>query len=741
MSTNTVSRPQPPQQPTSYFTKRKPAKAPASSLTNTNNGEIKSTSMLTPPVRTHSMATMTGPRVADSSSAITGGMAMGSGKSFEESQNDLFAKLEALAASKNPAPKGSPNGGRTVNINNNKLIAPNYSSTNIHSGSSGQYPFQQQLKQTRYSMTNASSNTYSGNRSTNSTYHGSTSSINASSYTAPKAPEKPREPRRRINSAQFKTPSAADMTELAQVVVANATPPKVQNKLRKRASTLSLTASTFLPPGSQNPSIIAMTPTGGMMVHNSHQHHSHNDFDYRHQFEAAVKESKNWEKKYSSAQNQIHYEREKWEERYSALERAYKELEMNKTEANLEKMNSLLDTVQQLQVSNEIFRKQLQDAGIEPDSAPAARFHSHLLLVGENLDRTFLEENEVLKEKSLVTNQKITSLSTEISNAAIAISQTINYVQLRYLTQMLDAAEHVSSQKRSRAMSNSFLSDMLSRGVKKTGSSGGAVKSTNTIATQTHVSSVLTALQQQQLQQGSLLHQNFGGSCTSFRPLETKLTKSFSFSSSLLNLAGLSLGGSSNQDEVEIMYRLKGGAMDDRSQMLSRQGIPPVIVQDLKGSPGSPESIDKITANRKAAPQPKFQYASPTTSQLRIFVPDVNPHAFGQMTASSVASGSRAGSVHSGGMNSASVEGPLRPRRSSSDISLMMTDQQQQYQQQQVAGLSPKVEHIGGKYPYPHVHASRPSSQKSMTTTSSSLHRSMSQQFLSPEMAFLYSKQ
>jgi len=56
-------------------------------------------------------------------------------------------------------------------------------------------------------------------------------------------------------------------------------------------------------------------------------------------------------------------------------------------------------------------------------------------------------------------------------NAAIAIAQTINYVQLRYLTQMLDATEHVSTQKRTRAMSNTFLSDMLSRGVKKTSGS------------------------------------------------------------------------------------------------------------------------------------------------------------------------------------------------------------------------------------------------------------------------------
>lgn len=139
------------------------------------------------------------------------------------------------------------------------------------------------------------------------------------------------------------------------------------------------------------------------------------DYDFRRRYEAAVNESKLWEKKFSSAQNQIHYERERWEERYSTLENSYKELEMNKTEANVEKLNTLLDTVKELQIANEIFRKQLQDAGVEPDPMPAARFHSHQMLVGENFERTFLEENEVLKEKSLITNQKIACLSTDIS--------------------------------------------------------------------------------------------------------------------------------------------------------------------------------------------------------------------------------------------------------------------------------------------------------------------------------------
>jgi len=298
---------------------------------------------------------------------------------------------------------------------------------------------------------------------------------------------------------------------------------------------------------------------------------------------------------------------------------------------------------------------------------------------------------------------------------------------------MLDAAEHVSTQKRTRAMSNTFLSDMLSRGVKKSSGSTSTTfppaKLTNTIATQTQVSAPSG-----QQQQEFFLQQNFGGAhgSSTFRPLETKLNKSFSFSSSLLHLTGFGGG----HEEVDIMYRLRGGVMDDRSRLLGRTGIPPMIVQDLKGGgggPRSPGSTDQLTANRKAVPQPKFQYASPTTSQLRIFVPDASSHPFGHMTASSASTGSSAG----GSVHSASAEGPLRLRRSSSDVSLMVTGQHHQ----QVMGLSPHMERVGGKYPYPHPHASRPSSQKSMRTTSSSLHRTMSQQFLSPEMAFLYSKQ
>ncbi|KAK3847703.1 MAG: hypothetical protein J3R72DRAFT_509108 [Linnemannia gamsii] len=422
------------------------------------------------------------------------------------------------------------------------------------------------------------------------------------------------------------------MAELAQVVMANASPPKVQNKLRKRASTLSLTATTFMPSGSQHPSVTGMgSHAGGVSDHQRR----HADQDYRQLYDAVLKEAKVWEKKYSSAQNQIHYERERWEEKYGELERMYRDLENSRTEANVDKMNLLLDTVQQLQLANEVFRKQLHDAGIEPDPMPAAQFHPRHLLVGENLDRTFLEENELMQEKSLITNKKISHLSTEINNVAIAISQTINYVQLRYLTQMLDAAEHVSSQRRTRAMSNSFLSDMLSRGVKKT--VPGQAKNTNSISTQTPTM-LMSAMQ----------HQGMNNESSTFRPLEATLSKSFSFTSSLLNLAGLNNNG---QGPTEIVYKLKGGVTDDRSQ-LTRQGIPSLVIQDLKGNPVSPDSDDVVAANRANPPLPKFQYASPTTSQLRIFVPDSsNPGALGHNVngcSLSIASGSRAGSVMNG---------------------------------------------------------------------------------------------
>lgn len=267
---------------------------------------------------------------------------------------------------------------------------------------------------------------------------------------------------------------------------------------------------------------------------------------------------------------------------------------------------------------------------------------------------------------------------------------------------MLDAAEHVSTQKRTRVMSNSFLSDMLSRGVKKAGPL--QAKNTTSIATQTPPMD-LAALQ--------------AGSST-FHPLDTKLNKSFSFTSSLLNLAGLN----NTTNASEIQYRLKGGALDDRSQLIHcRSGVAPVIVQELKGSPKSPKATDLLDTSRVNAPLPKFQYASPTTSQLRIFVP-------GPRTASSVSSGSQNGSIRNGCSSAGSGNGSLR--RSSSEISLLISDQspRQPYNN----GLA----RTGGRYPYPYNNTSRPPSQKSMTNTS--LHRAMSQQFLSPEMAIHYNQ-
>ncbi|KAG0348554.1 hypothetical protein BGZ54_004590, partial [Gamsiella multidivaricata] len=331
--------------------------------------------------------------------------------------------------------------------------------------------------------------------------------------------------------------------------------------------------------------------------------------------------------------------------KYGALEKTLKDLENSRTEANVGKMNSLLDTVKQLQVANEAFRKQLQGAGIEPDPTPAAHFHSEELLVGENMDRTYLEENERLKEQSL--------------NAAIAISQTINYVQLRYLTQMLDAAEHVSSQKRTRAMSNSFLSDMLSRGVKKSSNSSvSQTKTTSAVATQTPPTTFPT----QQLRQQHPLATTT--TTTGFHNPSSQLHKNSSLSSSLFSLAGLH--GSSGADK-SIQYRLRGSIVDDRSRSKYRQGIAPDVFHDLRGSPTAPSSTDLLAAGLAAAPTPlpKFQYASPTSSQLRMVISDG-----ASCKSMSVASGSRASSIHRGaGGSIASAEGsPLR--RSTSEFSL-----------------------------------------------------------------------
>ncbi|KAG0289327.1 hypothetical protein BGZ96_007104 [Linnemannia gamsii] len=667
--------------------------------------------------------------------------------SFKQSQEELFSKLDQLAAARGKTKPGETQGGSV-------RATPSTTGTrgNGNGGSSSYTTLSCGNKQ--YGTVPNKSITFNQSQGHNHSglflKQGSTS--NASLKLQPrKTPggggggggaggtQTVNKPRRRINSAQFRTPSAVEMAELAQVVMANASPPKVQNKLRKRASTLSLTATTFMPSGSQNPSVTWMGSHGGAVRPDQHNGKQ----DYRQLYEAVLKEAKVWEKKYSSAQNQIHYERERWEEKYGELERMYRDLESSRTEANVDKMNSLLDTVQQLQLANEVFRKQLQDADIEPDPMPAAQFHSRHLLVGENLDRTFLEENELMKNKSLITNQKISHLSTEINNVAIAISQTINYVQLRYLTQMLDAAEHVSSQRRTRAMSNSFLSDMLSRGVKKTGPT--QAKNTNSISTQTPAM-LLSTLQQQSINNGS----------ASFRPLDSTLSKSFSFTSSLLNLAGLN--SNNGQGSTEIIYRLKGGVTDDRSQ-LTRQGIPRLVIQDLKGNPVSPDTADVVAANRGNPPLPKFQYASPTSSQLRIFVPDSNNlSAFGHGSNMSITSGSRAGSVldgFEGNDGGIGIGGGGQFRRSSSDISLQVAGLQNNLAQQAQQNNNPQGPvRTGGKYPYPYHHPAASSSSSSSTSNISSraasqralsftapnnLLQASSQQFLSPEMAILYS--
>ncbi|KAG0245622.1 hypothetical protein BGX31_006981 [Mortierella sp. GBA43] len=713
------------------FLKRKPVKAAAAAPTEspssscTPHSANKTSSTFTSPWHQQSISNMAGPpsipqidvvysqtqRTLPLVDATGMGMGMGIGmntnflespktpKTFKQSQDELYSKLEALAAVKNK-----------VNPLEHERQAR--SGTRVGGGvsSSGRGGLAQQMNNKYPSMYNKSNNGLAYGDS-------STGLLQPESRRQSYGSQAMSKPRRRVNSAQFKTPSAADMAELAQVVVANSAPPKTQDRLRKRASTLSLTTSTFAPPGSQNPSIVATTPGGGL---------SSMEQDFRQRYDAACKIAKQWEKKYSAAQQQIHYERERWEEKYGALEKTLRDLENSKTEANMEKMNSLLDTVQQLQIANETFRKQLIDAGIEPDPSPAIQFHSHHLLVGEKQDKTFLEENERMKEQSLVVNQKISHLSTEISNSAVAISQIINYVQLRYLTQMLDAAEHVTSQKRARAMSNSFISDMLSRGVKKASS----LQPKNTCTTSTQTPAImLTAVQlrqqqqfQQQFIQEHLVAAANGG--IAFKGPDSKLTKSFSLSSTLFGLAGFQNGNNDNNNGGRgHQYRLRGSVMDDRSQ-LDRQGIPPGVFRNLKGSPTYPDSVDAMAASRGPTPLPKFQYASPTSSQLRICVPDEVP-PFGYRTPSD-GSGSQADNIHHGAGDSvmmASKDGSLR--RSSSEISI----NQLQHQSGQAR--------VGGKYPYPYAHPSRSSSQKSEDISTTCLTRSVSQHFLSPETAIM----
>lgn len=64
-----------------------------------------------------------------------------------------------------------------------------------------------------------------------------------------------------------------------------------------------------MPPSSHNPSVAGMGSHGGAPAAPDH----HGEQDYHQLYETALKEAKVWEKKCSSAQNQIHYERERWE--------------------------------------------------------------------------------------------------------------------------------------------------------------------------------------------------------------------------------------------------------------------------------------------------------------------------------------------------------------------------------------------------------------------------------------------
>ncbi|KAF8980559.1 hypothetical protein BGZ46_004001 [Entomortierella lignicola] len=746
------------------FSKRKSMKGVSSSASSTSDVSSSALSVVTKTISTHSnspinqqqqqqqqqqkssMSKMMGPPLSQTTSreliysqndsslplmdATRMGMGMGTvnggapetpktPKTFKQSQDELFSKLNALAAAKvksNPlenqkqtrpgmmvtrgSTQQSYNNNSNSSNNNNNNYNRFWNGGNNGNGSGNGFGAFESPSTSSYKF---------GNRR-HSTNGPTTMNRNSASFSSV---QERREPRRRINSAQFKTPAAVEMAELAKIVVANATPSKYQDKIRKRASTLSLTTTTFMAPGNQHPGTVAITPGGDQV-----------EQDFRQKYDAAYKEAKHWEKKCSSIQNQLHYERERWEEKYGALEKAFKDLENSKEEANVEKMNSLLDTVQQLQLSNEVFRKQLMDAGIEPDPMPAAQFYPQHLLVDESLDRTFLEQDEVIKERSLITNKKIDHLSTELNNVAIAISQTINYVQLRYLTQMLDVAEHVTTQKRTRAMSNNFLSDMLSRGVKKPGPL--QPKNTCSMATQTPPT-ILTSLQleeqlkfqQQCMQQQLIHHQQTGGSL-------------FGKSSSGKGFGFFNLGGHHNDDPLEgdILYTLKGGAFgDDRSQ-LYRLPIPPVVVLGLKGEPASPDSADILAANRGETPVPKFQYASPTTSQLRIIVPDDPLERKTTSNASdSIHHGIEGGEdaeSHTTTNNNANSM-PLILRRSSSEMSLTQLQQQQ--------GLVK----TGGKYPYPYPSSSRNSSRRnSMMIATDGLPRSMSQQFLSPDMAMMY---
>ncbi|KAG0269889.1 hypothetical protein DFQ27_001733 [Actinomortierella ambigua] len=635
-------------------------------------------------------------------------------KTFQESHEELMAKLTDLAIAKNggrlpsssgalfPAASTSPsfssNTGTTLNANQSAPVIVNKHLQNVLLRSKENSGSASNFNKPKIGRRLSKNNGTPGNG-------GQTNTIFSSSGTNSSGRS---EPRRRINSAQFRTPSAADMQELAQVVVANATPPKSQSQkkvIRKKPSILSMTTTTFGAPitNSANSSNSHHPQRHQPSYHNhnhnhnpnySHSHKSPNlnngtprmpmgsgvsllqtsgDPDYRLRYEAAMKEIQAIEKRFSALQQQLAYERDCWQEKYNELESRYEEQQTIRAEAQIEKMNDLLDTVQELQLANECFRRQLKAADIEPDATPAADFHSQYLIADDDddIERSILEENKRIGERSKMSNKYISAMSTEITNSCVAISQAVNCMQLRFLTQALHAAEHVTTQTRSKAMSNSFLSDMLSRGVKKhsTALTGPYPHYSNTMDHSTrmhhphhlqHASrtvaastqtppSITTPLRTLEEQQQFQLCQRGAGS----------LGGSSRFTQSLLNLVGLqhycSMSGhphasllhqpclcsASSQlyatEKEQLLYQLQyrgrsmsmvdRGRLDDRSQsIVRRSGVPTTIVQDLKGGPSSPVNtqLEDAISNKHLVPVPKFQYASPTTSQLRIVVPDVS---------------------------------------------------------------------------------------------------------------------
>ncbi|KAG0237333.1 hypothetical protein BGW42_001253 [Actinomortierella wolfii] len=614
-------------------------------------------------------------------------------KSFEETQEELYAKLTDLAKAKN--------GGRTSSSATAlpSMAAGSSSTTSFKASQPNGALQNKHLQNTQLRPRGSNGSTTGISRPTSTVRRPSKKGIAShSTSNLVTNPSVRREPRRKVNSAQFRTPSVADMQELAQVVVANATPPKSQNQkkvIRKKPSILSMTTTTFGAPSVAGSSASGSSYSTNSNINNlltipgNRMHDAASDYEYRLLYEDALKEIQALEKKFSALQQQLAYERDSWQEMYNELERRFEEQQNIKAEAQTEKMNELLDTVQELQLANECFRRQLKEADIEPNPTPAAEFHSQFFF-DDDLERSIIEQNQLVNDRSLASNKHIAVLSTEITNSCVAISQTINHMQLQFLKQTLHSVEHVAVQKRTRAMSNSFLSDMLGRGVKKHGANISShhhhhhIHSSDhhshhqgrtvTASTQTPPSimtSFRSAEEQQQFQQFLMYQQQVRGGGSS-GPGGSSLGGS-RFTQSLLSLVGLQHHHNhhiaSDKDDQLHQFRLKGRTltgwmMDDRSQSIThRSGVNQNIVQDLKGGPASPvnaEAEDAIS-NKHLVPAPRFQYASPTTSQLRIIVPDVPALGHSSTTSSTTSSISRGvhQNANSSMTNISAVIGPL----------------------------------------------------------------------------------